>query len=73
MTSPASSEEKLQGCHFFVIVPLMARPRIIDPSGEVVRLNVSMDSRTAAKLEREAKRRGVSVSAVIREKLAQAS
>jgi len=51
----------------------MARPRMIDPSGEVVRVNVRLDHRTANKIEREAKRRGVSVSALIREKLAKAS
>jgi len=51
----------------------MARPRTIDPSGEVVRMIVRIDHRTAQKIEREAKRRGVSVSEVIREKLAKAS
>lgn len=38
-----------------------------------MRLQVLLDSRTAAKIEREAKRRGVSLSAIIREKLAKAS
>lgn len=56
-----------------VLSPVMARPRTIDPSGEVVRVNVRVDHRTAAKLEREARKRGVTVSEVIREKLAKAS
>lgn len=51
----------------------MARPRVIDPSGEVVRLSLRLDSRTATKLEREAKRRGLTLSDVVREKLAKAS
>jgi hypothetical protein len=48
----------------------MARPRTIDPTGEVVRVNVRIDKRTATALQEEAKQRNMTVGAVIRERLA---
>jgi len=47
----------------------MARPRTIDPRGEVTNLVVRVPLSLARKLEREAKRRGVSVAHIARERL----
>lgn len=47
----------------------MARPRKIDPTGEVVRLTVSLSDKTRKRLERKAKQRGVTLSEIMREAL----
>lgn len=47
----------------------MARPRTIDPSGEVVRFTISLPDKTRKRLQRKAKQQGVSLSEVVREAL----
>jgi hypothetical protein len=47
----------------------MARPRTIDPDGEVVRMNIRIDQITATAIQNEAKERGITTSAVIRQRL----
>lgn len=56
-----------------VIISIMPRPRVINPNGETKALMVTVPLQLALKLEREAKKRGVSVAQVARERLAQAS
>jgi hypothetical protein len=48
----------------------MARPRVINPNGEVRRIGVSVSEPVVQRLEREARKRGVTLSEVIRERLA---
>lgn len=48
----------------------MARPRKIDPHGEVVKLSAVVPQKVARDLQREAQRRGVTVGQVVRERLA---
>ena len=47
----------------------MARPRTINPRGKVRRLTVTLAEPVAQHLEREAKREGKSLGAVVRERL----
>ena len=55
-----------------ISVPLMAgRPRTINPTGETRSLRVNVPATVAQRIEREAKKRGVSVATVVRERLAQ--
>ena len=49
---------------------VMARPRIINPNGEVVKLTARIPEKIARDLQREAQRRGVTVGQVVRERLA---
>jgi hypothetical protein len=49
---------------------LMARPRVINPKGEVRKLSAVVPEKVAQELEREAARREVTVGQVIRERLA---
>lgn len=49
----------------------MARPKHINPDGETVRLVARVPDHVARRIQREAKRRGVTVAQVVREKLAQ--
>lgn len=49
----------------------MARPKHINPDGETVRLNALVPAPIARRIQREAKKRGVTVAQVVREKLAQ--
>ena len=48
---------------------VMARPRIINPNGEVVKLTARIPEKIARDLQREAQRRGVTVGQVVRERL----
>lgn len=48
----------------------MARPRKIDPNGEVVKLSAVVPEKVARDLQREATKRKVTVGQVIRERLA---
>ena len=48
---------------------LMPRPRVINPKGRTRRISVFVAEPVAEKLEREAKRRGTSLGAVVRERL----
>lgn len=48
----------------------MARPRKIDPHGEVVKLSAVVPEKVARDLQREAAKRKVTVGQVIRERLA---
>ena len=48
----------------------MARPRSINPKGEVRKLSAVVSEEVALELEREAARRKVTVGQVIRERLA---
>jgi hypothetical protein len=48
----------------------MARPRVINPKGEVRKLSAVVPEKVAQELEREAARRKVTVGQVIRERLA---
>lgn len=47
----------------------MARPREINPTGKVRRIAANIPEQVARDIEREAKRRGVSIARVIRERL----
>jgi len=47
----------------------MARPRFINPTGKVRRIAADIPEQVAQQMEREAKRRGVSVAQVVRERL----
>lgn len=47
----------------------MARPRFINPTGNVRRLGVVVSEPVVQRLEREARARGVTLSQVIRERL----
>lgn len=49
----------------------MARPRKINPTGETRRVVTLVPAPVAQRIEREARKRGVSVAQVIREKLEQ--
>ena len=49
---------------------LMARPRVINPMGEVRKLSAVVPETVAKELEREAAKRKVTVGQVIRERLA---
>lgn len=48
---------------------LMARPRTINPNGKTRKLSVVLSETVVRDLEREAKRRGVTLGAVVRERL----
>jgi hypothetical protein len=47
----------------------MARPRVINPTGDTRKVSVVISEAVARDLEREAKRRKVSVGAIMRERL----
>jgi hypothetical protein len=47
----------------------MARPKSVNPKGEVKRMMVSVPKPVATSIEREAQRRGVTISEVMRERL----
>ena len=47
----------------------MARPRVINPNGETRRVVTMLPAPVAEKLEREARKRGVPLSQIVREKL----
>lgn len=47
----------------------MARPRVINPHGETRRVATVVAEPVARRLEREARRRGVTVAQVVREAL----
>jgi hypothetical protein len=49
----------------------MARPKHINPDGEIKRLVALVPVPLAKRLEREAKKRGVPVAQIIREKLSE--
>lgn len=49
----------------------MARPKHINPTGDTVRLVALVPAPVAQRIQREAKKRGVTVAQVVREKLAQ--
>lgn len=48
----------------------MARPKVINPNGEVKRVACNVPVPVARNIEREAQRRGVTVAEVMRERLA---
>jgi len=47
----------------------MARPRVIDPKGTTKAVSAVLPGRVYREIEREAKRRGVSIGQVVRERL----
>jgi hypothetical protein len=47
----------------------MARPRVINPQGETRRLVALVPVPVAQRIEREAKKRGVTIAQIVREKL----
>ena len=47
----------------------MARPRVINPTGRTRKLSIILAEPVIKDLEKEAKRRGLSVGAVVRERL----
>ena len=49
---------------------VMARPRKIDPNGEVVKLSAVVPEKVALDIQREAMKRKITVGQVIRERLA---
>jgi hypothetical protein len=51
----------------------MARPRKINPRGKVAKLSVIVSEPVALDIRREAKRRGVTVGEVMRDRLGKAS
>ncbi len=50
-------------------MPVMARPRKINPNGDTRRVVALVPEQVANRLEREARKRGVPVAQVIRERL----
>ena len=50
---------------------MAGRPKEINPQGEIKRLVALVSVPVAERLEREAKRKGVSVAQIVREKLEQ--
>jgi len=50
---------------------MAGRPRLINPNGDTKRMAVDVPTPMAQRIEREAKKRGVSVATILREKLAQ--
>ncbi len=54
-------------------MPVMARPRKINPNGETRRVVALVPEQVAKRLQREARKRGVTVAQVIREKLENAA
>ena len=48
----------------------MARPRVINPKGDVRKLSAVVPEKVAQELEREAKKRNVTVGQIVRERLA---
>lgn len=51
----------------------MARPRTINPKGEVRHLTARVPEPLARELEREAKRKGVTLGEIIRKRLSRAA
>jgi hypothetical protein len=51
----------------------MARPKHINPAGDTVRLAAFVPAPIAQRIQREAKKRGVTVAQIVREKLEQAA
>ena len=49
---------------------VMARPRTINPKGDVRKLTARIPEKVARELEREAKKRNVTVGQIVRERLA---
>lgn len=49
---------------------VMARPKSINPKGEVVKLTARIPEKVARELQREAAKRGVTVGQIVRERLA---
>jgi len=50
---------------------MAGRPRTINPTGELRSMRVLVPEPVAQKIEREAKKRGVTVAQIVRERLAQ--
>ena len=65
----APSLTKRHACNFRSNVGGMARPRVINPTGDTRKVSVVISEAVARDLEREAKRRKVSVGAIMRERL----
>lgn len=53
-----------------LVLQVMARPKHINPDGEIKRLVALIPAPVAKRLEQEAKKRGVPVAQIVREKLA---
>lgn len=53
------------------VTDMAGRPKEINPQGEVKRVACNVPTNVARDIEREAKRRGVTVAQVMRERLAQ--
>lgn len=51
----------------------MARPKHINPEGDTIRLAAYVAAPVAQRIKREAKKRGVTVAQIVREKLEQAA
>jgi len=49
----------------------MARPKIVNPKGKTKDIRIRIAEPVAQSMEREAKKRGVSVAQIVRERLAQ--
>lgn len=47
----------------------MARPKVINPQGDTIRLAAYVPAPLAQRIQREAKKRGITVAQVVREKL----
>ena len=56
-----------------VLCSLMARPRTIEPNGEVTSLKVRVSQKKKRELEKKAEKRGLTVGALVREILEEAS
>ena len=56
--------------HPSISVPVMARPKSINPKGDTHRLMVTLAMPVVEKLSKEATKQGVSVSEIVRQKLA---
>ena len=56
-----------------VLCSLMARPRTIEPNGNVTSLKVRLSAKQKSALEKKAEKRGLTVGALVREILEEAS
>ena len=56
-----------------VLCSVMARPRTIEPNGNVTSLKVRLSTKQKSALEKKAEKRGLTVGALVREILEEAS
>gem|GEM_PF-4654672 len=73
MLGGGESEYPRTGDTVQVLCSLMARPRTIEPNGNVASLKVRLSAKQKRELEKKAEKRGLTVGALVREILEEAS